>query len=130
LLFGLGVGLLSLIPFGDVVSIALITLIIATHDFWLAVKVVAVAAVIDQLIDQAIAPRILGKFTGLRPIWVLISLFVGTYVGGLLGLLIAVPFAGFIKDAADGFVGISGDSNNAIKGEESPDILTNESATQ
>ncbi|MFH7026473.1 MAG: AI-2E family transporter [Heteroscytonema crispum UTEX LB 1556] len=127
LLFGLGVGLLSLIPFGDVVSIALITLIIASHDFWLAVKVVAVATVIDQLIDQAIAPRILGKFTGLRPIWVLISLFVGTYIGGLLGLLIAVPFAGFIKDATDGFVTISGDENNSLEGEELPEMLTKES---
>ncbi|MHC5720545.1 MAG: AI-2E family transporter, partial [Nostoc sp.] len=36
LLFGLGVGLLSLIPFGDVVSLIVITFIIATHDFWLA----------------------------------------------------------------------------------------------
>jgi predicted PurR-regulated permease PerM len=126
LLFGLGVGLLSLIPFGDVVSIALITLIIASHDFWLAVKVVAVAAVIDQSIDQAIAPRILGKFTGLRPIWVLISLFVGTYIGGLLGLLIAVPFAGFIKDATDGFLTISGD-NNSLESEELSEMLTKES---
>ncbi|MBN3945492.1 MAG: AI-2E family transporter [Nostoc sp. NMS7] len=122
LLFGLGVGLLSLIPFGDVVSLIVITFIIATHDFWLAAKVFAVAVVIDQFIDQAIAPRLLGKFTGLRPIWVLVALLVGTNVAGVLGLVVAVPVAGLIKDVADGF-SKSGDSEN----QKSPDILTEES---
>jgi predicted PurR-regulated permease PerM len=115
LLFGLGVGILSLIPFGDVFSLIVITLIIATHDFWLAVKVLAVAVIIDQLIDQAIAPRLLGSFTGLRPIWVLISLLVGTYIGGVLGLIIAVPVAGLIKDVADGFTPLN-DSNTSVPG--------------
>ncbi|MGI2907759.1 AI-2E family transporter [Tolypothrix sp. VBCCA 56010] len=126
LLFGLGVGILSLIPFGDVVSLAVVTLIIASHDFWLAAKVLAASVVIDQLIDQAIAPRLLGSFTGLRPIWVLVSLLVGTYIGGLLGLLIAVPVAGFIKDAADNFVSISDYSDNVDRKEKSPEMLVNE----
>ncbi|MBN3927444.1 AI-2E family transporter [Nostoc sp. NMS4] len=126
LLFGLGVGVLSLIPFGDVVSLIVITFIIATHDFWLAVKVLAVAVVIDQLIDQAIAPRLLGKFTGIRPIWVLIALLVGTNVGGVLGLLVAVPVAGFIKDVADGF-SKSGDSDNVVGSEEISELLPEKS---
>ncbi|WP_017316296.1 AI-2E family transporter [Mastigocladopsis repens] len=128
LLFGLGVGILSLIPFGDVVSLAVITSIIASHDFWLAARVLAVAVVIDQLIDQAIAPRLLGSFTGLRPIWVLISLLLGTYIGGVLGLLIAVPVAGVIKDAIDGWQvpPVSGYSDNAVEGEELPEMLINE----
>ncbi len=126
LLFGLGIGILSLIPFGDVVSLVVITLIIASHNFWLAVKVLALAVVIDQLIDQAIAPRLLGSFTGLRPIWVIISLLLGTYVGGILGLITAVPLAGFIKDALDGFVDISESTDNSVEGEELPEMLTNE----
>lgn len=129
LLFGLGAGLLSLIPFGDVVSLVVITLIIATHDFWLAVKIFAVAVVIDQLIDQAIAPRLLGKFTGIRPIWVLIALLVGTNVGGVLGLLIAVPVAGFIKDVADGF-SKSSDSESVVKSEAASELLSKESISQ
>ena len=122
LLFGLGVGLLSLIPFGDVISLIVITLILATHDFWLAVKVLATAVVIDQLIDQAIAPRLLGKFTGLRPIWVLIALLVGTNVAGVLGLLIAVPVAGFIKDTADGFSKF-GDSEKVVDSKVASELL-------
>jgi predicted PurR-regulated permease PerM len=128
LVFGLGVGILSLIPFGDVVSLAVITVILASHDFWLAARVLAVAVVIDQLIDQAIAPRLLGSFTGLRPIWVLISLLLGTYIGGVLGLLVAVPVAGVIKDAIDGWqvTPVSGYPDNAVAGEELPEMLTNE----
>jgi predicted PurR-regulated permease PerM len=129
LLFGLGVGLLSLIPFGDVVSLVVITFIIATHDFWLALKVFAVAVVIDQLIDQAIAPRLLGKFTGIRPIWILIALLVGTNVGGVLGLLVAVPIAGFIKDVVDGF-SKSGDSDNVVESEAASELLAKESISQ
>ena len=128
LIFGLGVGILSLVPFGDIASISLITLIIASHNFWLAVKVLAVAVVCDQLIDQAIAPRLLGRFTGLRPIWVLVALLLGTYIGGLLGLLIAVPIAGFIKDALDGF-SESDPGDRTVTGGEIPDILNQESVS-
>ncbi|MBW4632384.1 MAG: AI-2E family transporter [Iphinoe sp. HA4291-MV1] len=128
LLFGLGVGILSLIPFGDVVSLVVITLIIASHDFWLAARVLGIAVVTDQLVDQGIAPRLLGSFTGLRPIWILISLLVGTYIGGVLGLLIAVPIAGVIKDAIDGWQlpSIPDYSDKAVEGKELPEILTNE----
>ncbi|HAJ59989.1 MAG TPA: hypothetical protein DCP31_12605, partial [Cyanobacteria bacterium UBA8543] len=95
----------------------------------------------DQVIDQAIAPRLLGSFTGLRPVWVLISLAVGTYVGGLLGLVIAVPLAGFIKSLIDGWPDTTeSDSNNGVKlvapesnssyeGEESPELFTKESTS-
>ncbi|MBD2344372.1 AI-2E family transporter [Anabaena subtropica] len=129
LLFGLGVGFLSLIPFGDVVSLIVITLIVATHDFWLAVKILAVAVVIDQIIDQAIAPRLLGSFTGLRPIWVLVSLLVGTYLGGVLGLLIAVPVAGLTKDIIDDFSSQSTSIDNALPTEAATEILKPESSS-
>jgi predicted PurR-regulated permease PerM len=116
LLFGLGIGILSLVPFGDLVSLIFIVLIITSHDFWLAVQVLAVAVVIDQLIDQAIAPRLLGRFTGIRPVWVIISLLVGTYIGGVLGLLVAVPVAGCIKDAVDGL-------SSGVETEALPEVL-------
>jgi predicted PurR-regulated permease PerM len=124
LLFGFAIGIMSLIPFGDILSLILITLITASHDFWLAVKLFAIAIVIDQLIDQAIAPRLLGKFTGIRPIWVILSLLVGTYIGSVLGLIIAVPVAGFIKDAVDGWTSISSYADSVVEVPEATDIIT------
>lgn len=98
LLLGLLVGLMTLIPFGDILSFGLISLLVAAQDLGLGIKTLAVAATIDQIVDQAIAPRVLGGFTGLRPIWVIISLLIGTKIAGLPGLLTAVPVAGFIQD--------------------------------
>lgn len=101
LLFGFTIGVMSLIPFGDVLGFSLVSLLVAAHDLWLGVRVLAVVVVIDQVIDQGIAPRLLSGFTGLSPIMVLISLIIGTKVAGLLGLLIAVPVASFIKSTLD-----------------------------
>jgi predicted PurR-regulated permease PerM len=103
LLFGLGIGVLAIIPFGDAIGFGLIGLVLTAQDFWLGVKVLVVAIVIDQIIDQIVAPRLLGKFTGLRPIWVLTALLVGTRIGGVLGLVLAVPLTSFVKSLIDDF---------------------------
>lgn len=101
LLFGLGVGVMTLIPFGDLLSFSLVSLLVASHDFWLGVRTLAVALAVDQVIDQAIAPRLLGRFTGLSPVGILAALAIGTKVGGLLGLLVAVPLASSLKNILD-----------------------------
>ncbi|XHX78243.1 MAG: AI-2E family transporter [Stenomitos frigidus ULC029] len=101
LLLGLLVGLMTLIPFGDILGFGLISVLVAAQDLGQGIKTLAVATVIDQIVDQAIAPRVLGGFTGLRPIWVIISLLIGTKIAGLPGLLTAVPVAGFIQDVIE-----------------------------
>ncbi len=109
LLFGVGIGFLSLIPFGDTLGFCSVSLLVTYQDFWLGVKTLIVTILVDQVIDQVIAPRILGSFTGLKPIWVLVALLVGTKIAGLLGLLIAVPMAGFIKSTIDSWSTTSSD---------------------
>jgi predicted PurR-regulated permease PerM len=101
LVFGLAIALLTLVPFGDVLGFSLVSLLVASHDFWLGIKTILVAVVVDQIIDQAIAPRLLGSFTGLSPVGIVAALAVGTKVAGLLGLLIAVPIASCLKDVLD-----------------------------
>ena len=59
-------------------------------------------AVVRELVENAIAPRLLGKFTGVHPIWVLLSLLIGAKVAGVLGVLIAVPCTSFVKEMLDG----------------------------
>ncbi|WP_421656175.1 AI-2E family transporter [Leptothermofonsia sp. ETS-13] len=49
------------------------------------------------MIDQATAPRILSGFTELKPIWVIITLLLGTKLFGFPGLLLTVPVASFIN---------------------------------
>ncbi|MBW4645772.1 MAG: AI-2E family transporter [Goleter apudmare HA4340-LM2] len=101
LLFGIGIGLFSLFPFGTGIGIAIVSFLVALQNFWLGVEVAGVAVALDQVNANFVAPRILGNLTGLNPVWVVISLLIGAKLGGVLGLLIAIPFASFIKDIAD-----------------------------
>lgn len=101
LLFGLVIGTASLIPFGGTSSILVVSLLLALEDFGLGLKVLLVAELVLQINENIVAPRILGKITGLNPVWTLISLFIGAKLGGVLGLVVAVPIASFIKETAD-----------------------------
>ncbi|KAB8330812.1 AI-2E family transporter [Scytonema tolypothrichoides VB-61278] len=101
LLFGLVIGFFSLFPFGTGIGIAIVSLLVGLQNFWLGIEVLAIAVMIDQVNSNFVAPRLLGNLTGLNPVWVVISLLLGTKVGGLLGLLVAIPIASFIKDVAD-----------------------------
>ena len=67
----------------------------------LGIEVLVVAIVIDQAIDNTLAPRIFGSLVGLNPIWIIISLLLGAKLGGILGLILAVPLAGAIKRIAE-----------------------------
>jgi predicted PurR-regulated permease PerM len=64
-----------------------------------ALQLLAVALIIQQIVENGIAPRVLGSVTGLNPFWVLISLLTGARIGGLLGVVVAVPMAVMIKEA-------------------------------
>lgn len=101
ILFGLAIGIMGLIPFGGALTVSLISFVLALQNFWLGVKVLATVIIIDQIIANVIAPRILGDLTGLNPVWILISLFIGLQIGGSLGLVIAVPVASSIKTTFD-----------------------------
>ncbi|MEN9235887.1 MAG: AI-2E family transporter [Gloeomargarita sp. GMQP_bins_120] len=101
LLFGLIVGLASLVPFGGAVSIGVISLLIALQNAWLGLRVFVVAILLAQLNEHLIAPRILGNVVGLNPVWIILSLLLGAKLAGLLGVFIAVPVAGSIKSVAD-----------------------------
>ena len=99
LLFGLTIGLMALVPFGGSVGIALVTLLVGLRDIGMAAQVLAVALVVQQIVENLIAPRVLGSVTGLNPFWVFIAILAGARVGGLLGVVVAVPTAVVIKEA-------------------------------
>jgi len=101
LLFGAAIGVASLIPFGGISTIIVVSLLLALQNFWLGMKVLAVALIISQLCENVIGPRLVGELTGLNPVWMLISLFIGLKLGGPVGLVVTVPIASFIKGTVD-----------------------------
>ena len=97
LLFGIVIGALVLIPLGDILGIVSVSLLTSLKSVGLGLEVLVVATVIDQAIDNTLAPRIFGNLVGLNPVWIIISLLLGAKLGGAIGLILAVPLAGAIK---------------------------------
>lgn len=97
LLFGLTIGTMALIPFGGTVGIISVTLLVALQNIWLGLKVLIAAVIVQQILENLVAPRVLGSVTGLNPVWVFISVLIGAKTAGLIGVLVAVPTAVVIK---------------------------------
>lgn len=101
LLFGLVIGLVSIIPFGGTAAVLGVSSLLAFQDIWLGLKVLGVAIVLGQINDNLVAPRLMGGITGLNPAVIILVLLIGAKFAGFLGLLLAVPTASFIKKVAD-----------------------------
>lgn len=102
LLFALLIGVGELIPFiGATLGIGLVTLLVLFQNWGLAIQVAIAAIFMQQIKDNVLAPRAMGNFTGLNPIWIFIALLTGVEIAGFLGAIIAVPIAGTIKGTID-----------------------------
>ncbi|MFH0980267.1 MAG: AI-2E family transporter [Planctomycetota bacterium] len=95
---GLFVGLLSMVPYLQVVALvpaALLGLFRALEtgssvigSWFLVLLVFAVAQTLQDLV---LTPRIMGKTTGLRPVVIMLGVFVWGKLLGFLGLVLAIP---------------------------------------
>ncbi|MCT7951862.1 AI-2E family transporter [Ancylothrix sp. C2] len=102
LLFAVFIGLLEIIPFvGATLGIGTVTVIVSFIDWWLALQVLAVSVALQQVKDNLISPRIMGNLTGLSPVIIFTSLLLGAKIGGLLGVILAIPLTGVLKSVAE-----------------------------
>lgn len=102
LLFAVFIGLMEVIPFvGATLGIATVVSVVAFIDWWLALEVLGVALALQQVKDNLIAPRIMGNLTGLSPVIIFVSLLLGAKVGGLLGVILAIPLTGVGKSLVE-----------------------------
>jgi predicted PurR-regulated permease PerM len=98
LLFALLVGLSNLVPLvGASLGILLVMLLTLLQGFWPAFWVGLTAVTLQQIKDNIVSPRLLGKFTGLNPIWIFVALLLGARIAGVLGVILAIPIAGTIQ---------------------------------
>lgn len=102
LLFSVFIGLMEVIPFiGATLGIGTVAIVVAFIDGWLAVQVLAAAVAIQQVKDNIISPRIMGSLTGLSPVVIFASLLLGAKLGGLLGVILAIPLTGVVKSLVE-----------------------------
>lgn len=98
ILLGLGIGLLNMVPYLQTVGMipALILGFVKGLEsggpVWVpVVLVLLVFAVVQTLQDAVLNPRIMGKTVGLRPVVLLLGVFVWGKLLGFLGVVLAIP---------------------------------------
>jgi predicted PurR-regulated permease PerM len=103
-LIGITAGLFNLIPFvGPIMGMIPAIIIYMVTDqvvpiHFIYVFFIIIIFAIVQLIDNlVISPYIMGSSVGFHPILIIILVLLGASVGGILGMLFAVPIAAIVK---------------------------------
>ncbi|EAW38888.1 hypothetical protein L8106_01197 [Lyngbya sp. PCC 8106] len=143
LLFAVFIGILEVIPFvGATLGIGTVTIIVAFIDWWLALQVLLVAIIFQQIKDNLVTPRIMGNITGLSPVIIFSSLLLGGRIGGLLGIILAIPLTGVVKSIFEVILDpasppqtgsfftnpldeVEGENNNSQKTEDKSSLIVN-----
>jgi predicted PurR-regulated permease PerM len=100
--FAIGIGLLAglgnLIPYlGPFIGYGLTALVCLIYGDYSVLAVSLPVLLVIQLIDgNIVGPRLLGKSISVHPLLILLFLIAGGAVGGIAGMLLAVPVGGFI----------------------------------
>ena len=98
-LIGMTAGIANIIPyFGPLIgSVPAIIVGLLSDSPIKALFAFLVLMAIQQIDGMFIAPKIIGDSVGLHPVFIILSLIVGGYYFGLLGMLLAVPTTAIIK---------------------------------
>lgn len=98
LLLGAVAAVAELVPyFGPVLGGIPPVLLASTRGPAAVVKVVAALVLIQQFEGGFLTPRIVGQRTGLHPLVVAGAVLTGGWLGGLTGMILAVPAAGALR---------------------------------
>lgn len=85
-------GLLEVVPnLGPTLSVIPAVLMGLSHSYGLGLLALAVSILIQQLENNLIVPVVMKKAVGLNPIVTLVALIIGGKIGGVLGVLLAIP---------------------------------------
>jgi predicted PurR-regulated permease PerM len=101
ILLGIISGLTEIIPVvGPIIGAIPGVILAAFHpEGWVMVlKVLAVYLIVQQLENNLLVPKIQGDSVKLHPSIIMVALVVGSQVGGLFGLIVAVPVAAILRD--------------------------------
>ncbi|MDH7475992.1 MAG: AI-2E family transporter [Microgenomates group bacterium] len=91
-------GLLEIVPnLGPTISTIPSFLVALNQSFFLSISVIALYFLIQQVENNIIVPQVMKKAVGLNPIITLTALIIGGKIGGIVGVLLAVPITLFIE---------------------------------
>jgi len=98
LMLGLFVGALNMVPYLQTVGLVPALLLAVLRAFehgsslaWSIVLVLVVFGVVQLIQDAVLTPRIMGRATGLKPVVILLGVFIWGKLLGFLGVVLAIP---------------------------------------
>ncbi|MCY0908154.1 MAG: AI-2E family transporter [Sulfobacillus thermotolerans] len=98
LLIGAIAGITDIIPYVGPIAGALPAVVLALdRSSWTAIYAVLGFVAIHQLEGTVIGPKVMGDSVGLHPLVVIFAILAGGEIGGVAGLLLAVPATAVIK---------------------------------
>lgn len=98
LLIGVICGVTNLIPyFGPVLGTVPSVLLALGKSPLMSLKVLLVIIIVQQLDSNFINPYLMSNKLGLHPLWVVFALLAGGEIGGIFGMLIAIPLAAVLR---------------------------------
>jgi predicted PurR-regulated permease PerM len=94
LILALVSGLLEIVPYiGPVISAIIATTISFLHGPLTGLLVLGLFVLVQQLEGYVLTPLVMKKAVGLNPVVVILALLIGAKLGGVLGIIVAVPIA-------------------------------------
>jgi len=105
-LIGFIAGVLNMIPYVGFFSGLIPSALLAIFDngTFSAVLGVAIVFLTEVGLENLVYPIIMSRTTGINPLLILLSIFVGGYWGGFLGIVIAVPMAVMLVPVFESFI--------------------------
>jgi predicted PurR-regulated permease PerM len=99
LLIGIAAGILNFIPYAGAVIgfVPSVILALAYNGPGNALLVALLFAVIQQIDGNFVAPKVLKDNVGLSPLYIILSILVGSELFGLIGTFLAVPIAAMLR---------------------------------
>lgn len=95
-------GILEIVPFvGPIVAAGLAILLALSQSAILGVWVLIFFIAIQQLENHVLVPLLIKKLVGLNPVAIILAILVGAKLGGVLGMLLAVPLAAVVDEFFD-----------------------------
>lgn len=98
LLLGIIIGLTNIIPyFGPILGAVPAMIIALTISMKMVIIVIVIIFALQFLEGNLLSPLIVGKSLHMHPVIIIFALLIGEAVGGIFGLILAVPFFAVLK---------------------------------
>lgn len=91
-------GIMNMIPyFGPVIG-TIPAVAIAMTTSWNLVIIVLVTTIVVQILEGSfLSPYVMGKSVRIHPVFIIFTLLIGAEIGGIVGMIIAVPTVTILK---------------------------------